>query len=414
MILLTSSGCKKDELSKNDEEIVSPTSGSRTELTLDSIYLYAKQIYLWNDVIPTYRDFNPRQKYALINPDMNAFRKEVFDLSQLKLNSETGIPYEALGFNNSPKYSYLQLGISNSGTKKAGIVLGNLVLSKNIIRSADKTIAYIAIGSFPSLNSSKVELDQAFDELAMANPKYLILDLRSNGGGYVETAEYVANLVVPGRLTGRVMYSEQFNATLQAGNAKILRHQPYLDEFGKAVFYKGRTATLEDVDYSEQGNTYRFGKKGKLESIEEIYVVVSGQTASASELLISCLKPYFNVKLVGEKTYGKPVGFFGVNIDQYTVYLSSFLIKNAQGWSNYFSGMEPNIPVVLPANPILGDAEEPCLKAAISAINGTLKFSLRAKLAGISDQKLNQQLSTVEGDSTMGMIEDRLKLKKIK
>ena len=414
MMLLPSSGCKKDELSKNDEEIVSPTSGSRTELTLDSIFLYAKQIYLWNDALPSYQDFAPRQKYALISPETNAFRKEVYDLSQLKLNSETGIPYEALGFNNNPKYSYLQLGIANIGTKKAGIVSGNVVLSKKIIRSVDKTISYIAIGSFPSLRSSKVELDEAFDELAVANPKYLILDLRSNGGGYVETAEYLANLIVPSKLNGKVMYTEQFNTTLQAGNAKILRHQPYLDELGKHVLYKGRAATLEDIDYSEHGNTYQFAKQGKLESIEEIYVIVSGQTASASELLISCLKPYFNVKLVGERTYGKPVGFFGVNIDQYTVYLSSFLIKNAQGWSNYFNGMEPNIPVVLPANPTLSDTQEPCLKAAISDINGVVKFSSRAKLADISNQKFIQQLSTVGDDFTAGMIEERLKLKDVK
>ncbi|GGE63359.1 hypothetical protein EV200_105364 [Pedobacter psychrotolerans] len=75
--------------------------------------------------------------------------------------------------------------------------------------------------------------------------------------------------------------------------------------------------------------------------------------ASASELLIYCLKPYFNVKLIGERTYGKPVGFFGVNIDQYIIYLSSFLIKIAQGWSVYFTRMELNIPVALPYNPIL-------------------------------------------------------------
>ncbi len=411
MILLTLNGCKKDELSKNDEEIVSPTSGSRIELTLDSIFLYAKQIYLWNDVLPSYKDLNPRQKYAFINPEMNAFRKELFDLSQLKINKDSGLPYEALLSTNSPKYSYLQLGISRGGTQQAGFSTNEPILSKKIIASADKTIAYRAIGSFPSLNSIKLKLDQAFDEFAVANPKYLILDLRSNGGGYVETAEYVANLIVPSKLTGKVMYSEQFNATLQAGNGKILRHQPYLDEFGKAVFYKGRTATLEDVDYSEQGNTYQFAKKGKLESIEEIYVIVSGQTASASELLISCLRPYFNVKLVGEKTYGKPVGFFGVNIDKYTVYLSSFLIKNAQGWSNYFSGMEPNIPVVIPANLILGDAEEPCLKAILSAINGTLKLPSKAKLVDISKRQ-SSQLLTIESDNNVGMIENRLRLKR--
>lgn len=410
LLFLASTGCKKTESIDTKEEIISPVAGSRLEFTLDSIYLYARQIYLWNDVLPSYQDFAPRQKYSSITPEINAFKKELFDLSQLKLNTKTGKPYEALGYNN-PKYSYLQLGILKGGIRQAGLVLKEAILFNKIIQSADKKIGYISLSSFPRLNDAKSMLDKAFEEQALAHPKYLVLDLRSNGGGYVETAEYVANLIVPDKLNGKVMYSEQFNATLQSGNGKILRHQPYLDESGKAVSYKGRAATLADIDYSEKGNTYLFEKKGNLESVEEIYIIVSGETASASELLISCLKPYFNVKLVGEKTYGKPVGFFGVNIDQYTIYLSSFLIKNAQGWSDYFNGMEPNIPVILPAHPILGDPEEPCLKAVISDINGSLKLASRAKLADLSKGKARQQLSIINDNSDVGMIENRLRLK---
>lgn len=403
--------CRKSDISDTKEEVISPTTGTRFEFTLDSIYLYARQIYLWNDVLPSYQDFAPRQKYSFINPEINAFKNELFDLSQLKLNSATGKSYEFSGYQNRAKYSYLEFGTSKNSTVQAGTLSGEAILSKKIIQSSAKTIAYLALGSFPSLNNVKLKLNEAFEELAKAHPKYLILDLRSNGGGYVETAEYVANLIVPVKLNGKVMYTEQFNATLQTGNAKILKHQPYLDATGKPVTYKGRAATLADVDYSEKENTYFFEKKGNLESVEEIYVIVSEQTASASELLISCLKPYFNIKLVGERTYGKPVGFFGVNIDQYTIYLSSFLIKNAHGWSDYFTGMEPNIPVDVTSDAILGNGEEPCLKAAISAINGTLKLSSKARLSNISKSKSFQQLSTIVGENTIGMIEDRLKLK---
>lgn len=412
LIFITSTSCKKTELTDTEEEIVSPITGTRFEFTLDSIYLYAKQIYLWNDVLPVYQDFAPRQKYSSIHPEINAFKKELFDLAQLKLNSKTGKPYEFFGYQNSSKYSYLEFGTIKVGKTQAGIASGEAILAKKIIQSTDKTIAYLALGSFPSLSNVQSKLNEAFEELAEAHPKYLVLDLRSNGGGYVETAEYVANLIIPRKLNGKVMYSEQFNGMLQTGNAKILRHQPYFDNMGKPVIYKGRAANLADVDYSEKGNTYLFEKKGNLASVEEIYVIVSGQTASASELLINCLKPYFNMKLVGERTYGKPVGFFGVKIDQYTVYLSSFLIKNADGWSDYFVGMEPNIPVAIPVNPILGDPEEPCFKTTLSVINGTFKLLPQAKLADISKRQSIPQPSTIKVDSNVGAIENRLKLKK--
>jgi len=409
---VTYTSCKKDKPNDlNTEEVVSPTTGTRSQFTLDSIFLYAKQIYLWNDVLPDYSTFKPREKYSNVQSEISAFRNELFDISQIKLNQTTGKPFElSAAYNNFPKYSYLQLGRTTGGGNRGGVISGEAVLAKRLIHLNEKVIAYVALGSFPPLSNTKSKLDQIFDEIATDKPKYLVLDLRSNGGGYVETAEYVANLIAPVRLNGKVMYSEQFNHTLQSAKATILRHQPYLDENGKTVRHNGRLATLADVDYTESGNTYKFNKKGSLQSVQEMYIIVSGQTASASELLISCLKPYFNVKLIGHKTYGKPVGFFGINIDQYSIYLSSFLIKNAQGWSDYFNGMEPDLNIDMPNNPILGDIKEPCLKATLALIDGEILVQPK-KSAIILKGQLKEMPVLINSIDHIWMIENRLKLR---
>lgn len=411
-ILMGTSACKKAQVSVDDaEEIVSPVTGTRSELTLDSIFLYAKQVYLWNDVLPSYVEFNPRQKYAGTGSDITTFRKALFDISQLKINPATAQPYELPVHFENPKYSNLQVGRGSPGST-AGITNPNTaVLANKIITNDDTPVAYLALASFPSLNDSKAALNQAFSEFAAANPKVIVIDLRSNGGGYLETAEYVADLIIPASLNGKVMYSEVFNSSMQNGAAKILRHQPYLDANGKTAIYNGRMATMADVDYTIAGNTYKFNKKGNLQTIQSIYFIVSGNTASASEMLISSLKPYFEVKLIGEKTYGKPVGFFSINIDQYRIYLSSFLIKNANGWSDYFTGMPADVNVKSSDNPALGDPNESCLSVALQLINRTKKQSINQTDKADKVIKNKTNLSpTVATESIM--FENRLRLRK--
>lgn len=404
LIIFLLFSCKKTSLEDNN---VSPKTGTRKELTIDSLYLYAKEIYLWNEALPEYSTFLPRDRYSNIKAENEAIKKELFDITQLKVNKTTNIPYEFTRY-GYPKYSFFEEKTTRAS--KLNVYSKATNIGNEIVVARVNDISYLAIHSFPELNNIKSDLDEAFLKIASYNLTTIVVDLRYNNGGYIETAEYLANLIAPSVHNGKLMYSESFNQTLQFRNAKILKNQPYLDNNGDIVIINGRKATMADVDYSEKGNSYFFNKKGNLESVKNIYFITSSITASASEMLISLFKPYFNIKLVGEKTYGKPIGFFPIHIDKYSFYLSSFLIKNANGWSDYYSGMDPDIRVELSTNPNLGDPNEACLKSIILDVYGNSKLAKTSQHIPNREILKMRNLSTQLNKNTF-LTENRLKLK---
>lgn len=444
------SACKD----KKTDSPASP-SGSRSEQSADSLYLYASQTYLWYDALPSYDQFNPRQ-YAGGNDQLSALKAELFALVQYKINPATGKPYEyAIGANQA-KYSFVEAGNVITGQQgtvslegqgndlglelsvvnnqevfiryvnasspawQAGLTRGCRIITLNgapvsvnaavlntalaqssisltvqktdgsqasvtlnkasyisspvlktgVINNGSKTIGYVAFARFSKLSGAQNDLDAAFTAFTNAGIEDVIIDLRYNGGGYVETAEYFANLIMPARISGQVMYTETFNSLMQNGKAEVLKGIPYLDADRKPVMVNGRPATYFDVDYTLSGNTHKYAKKGNLQTVKNVAFIVSGSTASASELLINSLKPYLNVKLVGSKTYGKPVGFFGIGIDKYSVYMTQFKSTNAKGEGDYFDGFTPELAAADDVTHDFGDANEVATSKAVAWIAG--------------------------------------------
>jgi len=388
-LLLFSSACQnRNKKTMQTDEIINPIEGTKKELILDSIFLYAQQLYRWQESLPSYTDFTPRKKFGSISPEQTAYERELFAISQYSL-AHNGKPYEWSPIEGKPKYSYLE---RSRNTKKGN---GHVANTKHQYRyathlsywtSGNKQIAYLYIASFPELAIVRTELNRLFTELSNKQVTHLILDLRHNGGGYVETAEYLANLIVPTKLDGKIMFSEQFHPNVQNGKATLLSKQPYLDANGNPVQYKGRSATMADVDYSEKANTHYFAKKGVFNTLQHLSFIVSGRTASASELLISSFKPYFPVRLIGQKTFGKPVGFFSLKIDAFDIYLASFLIRNADGWSDYFDGMSVDISLATPKTDLhIGNPKEPWLASTLQDIVSITDPKLEKGVDNIKD-----------------------------
>jgi len=183
-----------------------------------------------------------------------------------------------------------------------------------------KKVGYLTFNQFLGA-SSQTELTNTITKFETSGVQSLIVDLRYNGGGSVETCEMFSNLIAPAAANGKVMYSYKMNAALT-----------------------GQTTATDMVAH--------FAKKNSFQPTE-IYFIVSGNTASAAELLINNLRPYYsgNLFLIGQTTYGKPCGFWatpiGYKTDQtttkegYDLYAVSFEMVNALNQGGYYSGMTP-------------------------------------------------------------------------
>ncbi|QKJ29085.1 hypothetical protein HQ865_04725 [Mucilaginibacter mali] len=258
----------------------------------------------------------------------------------------------------------------NSGSYTVNPVL----LYKTFDLGSGKKVGYIVFNTFTAPANATPKLDEAFASFTSNGITDLVVDLRYNGGGYVSTSEYLANLIVPTAKNNTTMYNYYFNSTLQSGKAEVLKNQVARDANG--------LYNLAQVDYTVAGNAVNFSKKGSL-NIGRVFFLVTGGTASASELAINNLIPAMDVKLIGTNTYGKPVGFFAININAYQLYVPEFETKNSAGQGGYFTGMNPggNYPGFGSNDDLtkdFGDATEGLLSHALNYVkNGTYGTSLK-------------------------------------
>jgi len=270
-----------------------------------------------------------------------------------------------------------------------------VLTTKVLDQGNGKKIGYIVFNTFVSLSSAQSALQTAFSTFTTAGITDLVVDLRYNGGGYVETAQYLDNLIAPTSANGSLMYNTYFNPTLASNSETLLRNQVRKDPSTNQVY------NYAQVDYSVAGNVVKFAKVGSL-NISRVFFIVTGGTASASELTINSLRPYMNVQLIGNTTYGKPVGFFDININKYTMYIPEFETKNSAGQGGYYSGMQPGTstyPGYYGADDVtkdFGDPTEALLAEAIHFVNFST-YSTPPALA----------IQSVEGTSTTFSADDQ-------
>ncbi|TBO41182.1 S41 family peptidase [Pedobacter kyonggii] len=464
----TINGCKKSSPAPDEPvspPVVTTPTGTRDELTKDSIFLYGKELYYWNTSLPTYEVFNPR--------GFSSNEAELYAMTQYSLDPATGKPYEYVGTAGEPKYSFFDYNAATTGKTGAlkadvngsandygfsvqynndtdlrvkyvypnspaaqrGLTRGcritsvngrtdlswpnavnflnnaifgtnatvtlafndinsnpktavvssslytvNPILFTNVYTVGTKKVGYIVFNSFTDNVSAAI--NSVFSSFATQGVSELVVDLRYNGGGYVSTAIQMINLAAPAGETGNTMFTSHYNNYLQSittaqRKASVLAHQPLLDDGGKLQTFttgvNGKYATYADLNYSPTAadNIEKFAKSGSL-TLNRVYFIVTGSTASASELTINSLKPVMDVKLIGTTTYGKPVGFFPIRIDKVDMYIPEFETKNKLGVGGYYSGLTVDKESAEDLTKAWGDETETLLAyALLYAKNGS-------------------------------------------
>ena len=324
-------------------------------------------------------------------------------------------------FGNNSSVS-LTLLKQDGNTKDVVVNRGNysinpVLLAKTFPVGAKK-VGYIVFNSFTT--NAPAKLQDAFTKFNTDGITEIIVDLRYNGGGSVQTAVDFTNLIAPSSQAGKVMFTSYFNNDMQIGKADILKNQKF---YGKGN--DGVTRLYSYFDYGfrptiDDGNVEVFKKEGAVNGITRAYFLVTASTASASELLINNLKPIMDVKLIGKKTYGKPVGFFALHIDQLDLYIPQFETKNSINQGGYFKGMDVDIDVADDLTKDFGDPTETYLAYALNYaqtgkfIMSTFKMKQLSSIAPLSKMMEQNLVDELGQHEFKGMVEDRprMKLKK--
>ncbi len=233
----------------------------------------------------------------------------------------------------------------------------NPVYKTEVFNLNNKKIGYIMYNGFVGEFDS--ELNNAFGTFKTENIDHLILDLRYNPGGSVRTATALGSMITGG-FNNQVFAILKYNEDLQNNNYDYV----FTDELTNGT-------SINSLN------------------LDKVYVLTSGASASASEMIINSLKSYITVVQIGSTTVGKSQAsqiiydssnFGRVNANPTHTYALLPLIAITVNKNNTVvpsSGLVPDIEFKEKAENygILGDPTEPLLEAALNEIQISGRYS---------------------------------------
>jgi C-terminal peptidase prc len=228
--------------------------------------------------------------------------------------------------------------VKPSGTERTARMVKRLVtiptVSLTRVTEVDgRKVGYLFFRNF--VRPSEAALNDAFTALKAAGATELVLDLRYNGGGLVDIAVQLASLIGGARTSEQVMINWTHNARIGPLYNKVTR------------FLAAPEQSL---------------------NLQRLVVITTRASASASELIINSLRPYLPVTIVGDTTYGKPVGQYGFNFCQKLLVPVAFSLKNVNHEGDFFDGLPADCSAADDTGHQLGDPAEASYAEALTVI----------------------------------------------
>jgi len=131
--------------------------------------------------------------------------------------------------------------------------------------------------------------------------------------------------------------------------------------FSKTNFNADRAARYNEVEF--------FDRLANSMSLSRLIVIATRGTASASELVTNSMEPHVEVAIVGDSTFGKPVGQVGFEFCQKILRPTAFQTVNADDFGDYFDGLPVDCAATDDLNIPVGADNDPNMIVALEYLD---------------------------------------------
>ena len=210
-------------------------------------------------------------------------------------------------------------------TLQAQNVTSTPVLIEKTLTGLDgSAVGYILYND--QIATAESELISAVDDLKAKGVTDLILDLRYDGGGYLDLASELAYMIAgPNQTAGETFEVEKFNNQYSTTNPVT-----------------GQPITPTPFHTTTQGFSSTAGQPLPTLNLTRVVVITGQDTCSASESIINGLEGVgVTVYQIGSTTCGKPYGFYPQDNCGTTYFSIEFQGVNARGFGGYGDGFSP-------------------------------------------------------------------------